>query len=210
MVKRDRQSAILDYFKNFTDLKVRVNEMFLSEDGTRLAIQWDWTATRKRDRKRATANDAILVHLVGGKSPPGTNTSGNWSELSSNRDVPHTSGSSSMGVDMCSFRCQSPCHLAIVAKRMDSRNLNPPCRAPRKCVPRQRFYGWQKMPSAGITRILKKWSSESEKLASSAVFARGFLLAIAYGFVPNHVSAANCTAIVFPIVSIHSRHVSGR
>jgi hypothetical protein len=61
------QSAILHYFKNFTDLKVTVNEMFLSEDGTRLAIQWDWTVTRKRDRKRVTTHDAILVHLVGGK-----------------------------------------------------------------------------------------------------------------------------------------------
>ena len=67
VVKNDMQSAILDYFKNFTDLKVTVNEMFLSEDGTRLAIQWDWTVTRKRDRKRATTHDAILVHLVGGK-----------------------------------------------------------------------------------------------------------------------------------------------
>jgi ketosteroid isomerase-like protein len=67
VVKKNMQSAILDYFKNFTDLKVTVNEMFLSEDGTRLAIQWDWTVTRKRDRKRATTHDAILVHLVGGK-----------------------------------------------------------------------------------------------------------------------------------------------
>jgi len=67
VVKKAMQSAILDYFKNFTDLKVRVNEMFLSEDGTRLAIQWDWTVTRKRDRKRATTHDAILAHLVGGK-----------------------------------------------------------------------------------------------------------------------------------------------
>ena len=67
VVKKDMHSAILDYFKKFTDLKVTVNEMFLSEDGTRLAIQWDWTVTRKRDRKRATTHDAILVHLVGGK-----------------------------------------------------------------------------------------------------------------------------------------------
>jgi ketosteroid isomerase-like protein len=67
VVKKDMQSAILDYFKNFTDLKVTVNEMFLSEDGARLAIQWDWTVTRKRDRKRATTHDAILVHLIGGK-----------------------------------------------------------------------------------------------------------------------------------------------
>ena len=67
VLKKDMQSAILDYFKKFTDLKVTVNEMFLSRDGTRLAIQWDWTVTRKRDRRRATTHDAILVHLVGGK-----------------------------------------------------------------------------------------------------------------------------------------------
>jgi hypothetical protein len=65
--KKDMQSAILGYFKKFTALKVTVNEVFLSEDGTRLAIQWDWTVTRKRDRKRATTHDAIFVHLVGGK-----------------------------------------------------------------------------------------------------------------------------------------------
>ncbi len=46
VVKKDMQSAILDYFKSFTDLKVTVNEMFLSEDGTRLAIQWDPTYLR--------------------------------------------------------------------------------------------------------------------------------------------------------------------
>jgi ketosteroid isomerase-like protein len=67
VVKKDMPSAILDYFKNFTDLKVTVKEMFLSEDGTRLAIQWDWSVTRKRDRKRTTTHDAILVQLVGGK-----------------------------------------------------------------------------------------------------------------------------------------------
>jgi len=38
VVKKDMPSAILDYFKNFTDLKVTVKEMFLSEDGTRLAV----------------------------------------------------------------------------------------------------------------------------------------------------------------------------
>ena len=67
VVKKDMQRAILDYFKNFTDLKVTVNEVFLSGDGTKLAIQWDWTVTRKRDRKRTTTHDAILVHLVGRK-----------------------------------------------------------------------------------------------------------------------------------------------
>jgi len=67
VIKNDMQSAILDYFKYFTDLKITVNEMFLSKDGSRLAIQWDWSVTRKRGRKRTTTHDAILVHLVGGK-----------------------------------------------------------------------------------------------------------------------------------------------
>src|SRR5262245_11655877 len=67
VVKKNMQRAILDYFKNCADLKLTVKEMFLSQDGTRLAIQWDWTVTRKRDRKRVTTHDAILVHLVGGK-----------------------------------------------------------------------------------------------------------------------------------------------
>ena len=67
VVKKDMQSAILDYFNNFSDLKVRVNEIFLSQDGTRLAIQWDWTVTRKRGRRRETTHDANLVYLVGGK-----------------------------------------------------------------------------------------------------------------------------------------------
>jgi len=65
--KKDMQSAMADYFKNFTNLKITVNEMFFSQDGNRLAIQWDWTVTRKRDHKRTTTHDAILVHLVGGK-----------------------------------------------------------------------------------------------------------------------------------------------
>src|SRR3974377_552018 len=64
VVKKDMQSAILDYFNKLTDRKVTVNEIFFSEDRTRLAIQWDWTVTRKSDRKRATTHDAILVHLV--------------------------------------------------------------------------------------------------------------------------------------------------
>ena len=67
VLKKDMQGAIRGYFKNFTDLKVTVNEMFLSEDGTRLAIQWDWTVTRKKDHKRVMTHDAILVHLVEGK-----------------------------------------------------------------------------------------------------------------------------------------------
>ena len=67
VLKKDMQRAMRDYFKKFTDMEITVSDMFRSTDGTRLAIQWDWTVTRKRDRKRMTTHDAILVHLVGGK-----------------------------------------------------------------------------------------------------------------------------------------------
>ena len=67
LLKKNMQSAMRAYFKSFTDLDITVNDMFLSADGTRLAIQWDWTVTRKRDCKRTTTHDAILVNLVGGK-----------------------------------------------------------------------------------------------------------------------------------------------
>ena len=58
MVKRDMQSAILNYFKNFTDLKITVNEMFLSKDETRLT-QWDWSVTRNRDRYVARSESQL-------------------------------------------------------------------------------------------------------------------------------------------------------
>jgi ketosteroid isomerase-like protein len=67
VVKKDMQRAILDYFNDFTDLKVKVKDTFLSKDGTRLAIQWDWTVTGRHDHKKTTTHDAILVHLVRGK-----------------------------------------------------------------------------------------------------------------------------------------------
>jgi hypothetical protein len=67
VAKKDMQGTILEYFKKFTSVKVTVNEIFLSQDGTRLAIQWNWSVIRRRDRKRVTTHDAILVHLVRGK-----------------------------------------------------------------------------------------------------------------------------------------------
>ena len=86
--RKDMQRAMRDLFKNFTDLEISVNDMFLSADKTRLAIQWDWTVTRKRDRKRTTTHDAILVHLVGGKIAT-------WSEYFGWQDHTKVSESSS-------------------------------------------------------------------------------------------------------------------
>ena len=60
-------SAMKDYFKDFTDLKVTIKNVFTSADGKKLAIEWDWAITRKRDGKRGISHDAILVDLKDGK-----------------------------------------------------------------------------------------------------------------------------------------------
>ena len=60
-------SSMRDYFKDFTDLKVTIKNVFTSADGTKLAIEWDWAITRKRDSKRGVSHDAIMVDLKDGK-----------------------------------------------------------------------------------------------------------------------------------------------
>lgn len=64
---KDMQAAIAGYFEHFTDLRVEVKDVFISADGNKAAIQWDWTVTRRRDGVRGVTHDAIIVHLVGGK-----------------------------------------------------------------------------------------------------------------------------------------------
>jgi uncharacterized protein (TIGR02246 family) len=60
-------AAMKDYFKDFTDLHVNIKNVFASPDGKKVAIEWDWAVTRKKDGKRGISHDAILVDLVGGK-----------------------------------------------------------------------------------------------------------------------------------------------
>jgi len=60
-------SSMSDYFKDFTDLKVTIKNVFTSPDGKKLAIEWDWAITRKRDGKRGISHDAIMVDLKDGK-----------------------------------------------------------------------------------------------------------------------------------------------
>jgi hypothetical protein len=61
------QTAMEGYFKHFSDLRVTVKNVFISTDGAKAAIEWDWDVTRRRDRARAVTHDAIIVDLVGGK-----------------------------------------------------------------------------------------------------------------------------------------------
>jgi uncharacterized protein (TIGR02246 family) len=60
-------ASMRDYFKDFDDLHVKIKNVFASPDGKKVAIEWDWAVTRKKDGKRGTSHDAILVDLVGGK-----------------------------------------------------------------------------------------------------------------------------------------------
>lgn len=61
------QTAMTGYFKQFRDLRVTVKSVFISDDGGKAAIEWDWGVTRRRDGARAVTHDAIIVDLVGGK-----------------------------------------------------------------------------------------------------------------------------------------------
>ena len=64
---KDLQAGMTDYFKHFGDLRVTVKNAFLSPDGNKAAIEWDWEVTRLRDKARAVTHDAIIVDLKGGK-----------------------------------------------------------------------------------------------------------------------------------------------
>jgi ketosteroid isomerase-like protein len=60
-------ASMKDYFKDFSDLHVTIKNVFASPDGKKLAIEWDWAITRKKDGKRGVSHDAIIVDLQGDK-----------------------------------------------------------------------------------------------------------------------------------------------
>jgi ketosteroid isomerase-like protein len=64
---KDMQAAITDYFTHFGNARITVKNVFLSPDGKKAAIEWDWEVTRLRDGARAVTHDAIIVDLKGGK-----------------------------------------------------------------------------------------------------------------------------------------------
>jgi ketosteroid isomerase-like protein len=65
--KKDLPKAMADYFVGFRDAHITIKNIFISPDGNKAAIEWDWDITRKRDGARAVSRDAIIVDLVGGK-----------------------------------------------------------------------------------------------------------------------------------------------
>lgn len=64
---KDMQAAMTDYFEHFADARITVKNVFLSPEGNKAAIEWDWEVTRLRDGTRGVTHDAIIVDLKGGK-----------------------------------------------------------------------------------------------------------------------------------------------
>jgi ketosteroid isomerase-like protein len=60
-------ASMKDYFKDFSDLQVTIKNFFATPDGKKVAIEWDWAITRKKDGKRGISHDAIMVDLKDGK-----------------------------------------------------------------------------------------------------------------------------------------------
>ena len=55
------------FHRDYADLTVTIKNVFATADGSKVAIEWDWTATRRSDGQRGTTPDAIIADLVDGK-----------------------------------------------------------------------------------------------------------------------------------------------
>lgn len=53
--------------RHYTELTVTIKNVFSTADGCKLAVEWDWTVTRKADGARSTTPDAIIAELQSGK-----------------------------------------------------------------------------------------------------------------------------------------------
>jgi ketosteroid isomerase-like protein len=61
------KAEMAKFHREYTNLVVTIKNVFATGDGSRLAVEWDWTVTRKRDGMRDTTPDAIIAELVDGK-----------------------------------------------------------------------------------------------------------------------------------------------
>ncbi|MER8830096.1 nuclear transport factor 2 family protein [Mesorhizobium sp. M0938] len=59
--------TIADFHRDYGDLSVTVTSAFASADGRRVALEWLWEVTRRRDGARSLTEDAILIDLDGGR-----------------------------------------------------------------------------------------------------------------------------------------------
>ena len=61
------RQVMADFHTSFTDLVVEIKNVFNSADGSKVAIEWDWSVTRKADGAHSLTQDAIIADLVDGK-----------------------------------------------------------------------------------------------------------------------------------------------
>jgi limonene-1,2-epoxide hydrolase len=61
------QNEMTKFHCDYTELVVTIKNVFATRDGSRLAVEWDWTVTRRSDGLRGTTPDAIIAELVAGK-----------------------------------------------------------------------------------------------------------------------------------------------
>jgi ketosteroid isomerase-like protein len=61
------QNEMTKFHRDYTDLVVTIKNIFATQDGSRLALEWDWTVTRRSDGQRGTTPDAIIAELIDGK-----------------------------------------------------------------------------------------------------------------------------------------------
>ena len=59
--------AMAEFDAHYTDLEIRITNVFANPAGDRVAIEWLWTVTRRADGARRATEDAILCDLVDGK-----------------------------------------------------------------------------------------------------------------------------------------------
>ena len=59
--------TIRRFHVDFVDLDVTITNAFASADGVKIAFEWLWTVSRRRDGARSTTPDAIIVDLKDGK-----------------------------------------------------------------------------------------------------------------------------------------------
>lgn len=55
--------TIADFHRDYGDLSITVTTAFASADGRRIALEWLWEVTRRRDGARSATEDAILIDL---------------------------------------------------------------------------------------------------------------------------------------------------
>ena len=60
-------AAMAEFHALYVDLEIGITNVFANADGTRVAIEWLWTVSRRADGERSVTEDAIIADLVDGK-----------------------------------------------------------------------------------------------------------------------------------------------